>query len=291
MPTHAFRVAALALLFVLLSPVVAAAAQVEILRVDHPDLVLADRKFPLVAEVLNLGEETIRVALYAALYGGPGGPCGGEGSERFRGFIHTRVGLLTLAPGAYGTLAPAGDEPWWMSIPVASTRAREERVEVCVFAADHEATAGRPIQWLDHASVEMRLRAANDPPTVRIEKAEPVEGSPARFRFVAAAQDPDGDAVKVEWDFGRYDATGRARGKGFEAFHTFYPAGRYVVTANASDGFDVASATVAIEAGEDVARPGATDDAPPRPPSLVPVPAAALAVVAVAVASRLARRR
>lgn len=77
--------------------------------------------------------------------------------------------------------------------------------------------------------------ASNRAPTVSIREVQPVgQGIPrvTRFSFAADAADPDGDSVRVAWDFG--DGTSPADGLGVA--HVFNREGNFEVRATATDG-------------------------------------------------------
>ncbi len=93
----------------------------------------------------------------------------------------------------------------------------------------------------DGASVEVTLELTANPPatpinqapTVSIE-ATPVSGdAPLSITFTASAQDPDGDSLSYQWDFG--DGTTLEDAPPTQT-HTYTAAGTYTATVTADDG-------------------------------------------------------
>lgn len=213
-----------------------ASGAVSVREVDVPDRTAADKPFRVSVRLANDGPER-DVHLFGALYADEDGkaPCGPATDPSFRTFTHVAQVTVRLPAGSETTYPPPGDA--WLHRYGSQHAGVSPRVEeLCVFVA--EASGGPVIEYEAYGTAPLSVRARNAPPqpSFDVEPASPIVSVPAGFR--AEAEDADGDPVTFTWDFGRFDAGGRATAEGAEATHAFYPAGDYVVTLSASDGID-----------------------------------------------------
>lgn len=253
---------------------------VEEIRV--PERTAAGKPFDVHVRLANDGPAR-EVHLFGALYAREEGkaPCGPTTDSSFRTFTHVVQVTVTLPADGVLEHPPAG-ERWLHRYDPADAGMTPTDDEFCVFVA--AATGGPVIQYDAYGTTRLSVRARNAPPqpSFAFDPARPE--STQAVRFTATAADADDDPVAFAWDFGRFDAGGRATAEGAEVTHAFYPEGDYVVTLTASDGIDSVplTRTVTVHAlganGEDGRRDGLG----------IPVPAW-LVLLAVVMIARLRR--
>lgn len=261
-------------------------ADVDLLDVALPELVVADVPFEVELRVANRLDEAATPQVYAVLYDGEGGPCGSQASPRWRGLVSRSPGVaqVPLAPGETRTYPdPARGEgvaprnAWlWRVDPAWTPEAGA--YEVCVFAARD---AGDVVH-LDVLETRLNVRPTNEPPAADFAWTPAAANATTPMTFTAMGADADGDPVTFRWDLGHLTAAGRATAEGPSVTHRFWPAGFYDVTLVASDGFATTTVTKRVEV--------LPEEVPtPTPPERND--AGALGVVAVGVALGLAARR
>lgn len=260
-------------------PVAAAAITVE--EVVVPERTAAGKPFGVEVRLHNDGPAR-SVHLFGALYAdGPGSPeCGPTSDPSFRTFTH--VVQETIEVPAEGELVhPPPGERWLHRYEAQHAGAEPSDAQLCVFVA--EARSGPVIQYEAYGVQTLSVRARNAPPQPSFTFEPTRPGSTEEVRFRAEAEDADGDPVAFSWDFGRFDASGRARAEGPTATHAFYPEGEYVVTLTASDGIDDVPLARTLAVGPAREASGDEDRG-------LPLPAVWL-VLALCVGALAARRR
>lgn len=250
------RPALVLLALLVLAPHASAQAGVRILDAEVPERTLAGLPFEARVTLRNDGESR-NVTMLAALYRWEEGkePCGPANGPHFRTFTHLMQESIRLEEGA--TLVyPEVGERWLQRYAREHVAPGDERAELCFFVARQASTA--TIQYEAFHSVPLVTRGENTPPVARFEAPAFIEAAqPARFQ--ASGEDADGDAVSFRWDFGHLNASGRAVAEGPSPVHRFYPAGSYVVTLIASDGFEETRVQETVEVAPAGSAPVATE--------------------------------
>ena len=251
----------------------------DITGVSPPERTMAGKPFHAAVTLVHRGAEARSVVLLAALYDPDAAPCGPATEPGFRQFTHLVQERITLQPGERRTVGG-----WAQSYRAENAPARPGVAEWCVFVAEDE---GQRLEYLDHQSAPLPVRAVNALPTADFSwrPARPAEAEDVWFE--ARGEDADGDPVTFRWDFGHANASGRQEVEGASPTHFFYPAGRYAVTLVASDGLEETRVTREVEVvarGQAAPPPDRGDDAPL--PLILP-----LAALAAAALARGPRRR
>lgn len=260
----------------------AAAAPVEFVDVDHPDLVVYNRTYGVNATLRNTGDEAVDVRLFSALYEPEeDAPCGPASGDDYHGAISRDVPLEVPAGG---TASYPGDRPvpWWHRVNASNDVSEGGTYEVCTFAYDPQGTDAE--ERFEAVSVRnVTLRMTNEAPDGEA-TAEPEAGTTETvFSFEASASDPEGDPISYRWDFSDFTAEGRATAEGPTATHEFYPPGRYTVNLTLSDGWDQRVVQVEIDVYP--------EDDPPGPLGGIPGPGAVAGLAALAAAGWVRSRR
>lgn len=226
-------------------------AAVTVEEIVVPERTAAGKAFDVVVRLQNVGPAR-DVHLFGALYAPVDGkaPCGPTTDPSFRTFTHV-VQVTIALPADAEVVHPPEGERWLHAYDPKDAPATPADHELCVFVA--AATGGPVIQYEAYGVATLSVRARNAPPqpAFRVETPTPTVSRPVTF--VAEAVDSDDDPVTYTWDFGRFDATGRARAEGERVTHAFYPEGEYTVTLTATDGIDAVplARTIVISAAGD----------------------------------------
>ena len=287
--TRASTACAAVLLLALVLSLPTAAAAVTVQQVEVPERTAAAKPFEVRVRLANEGPAR-SVHLFGALYDAAEGkaPCGQTTDPSFRTFTHLVQETIRL-PADGEIEHPAEGGRWLHRYGVEDADATPADAEFCVFVA--EASGGPVIRYEAYGTTLLSVRAQNAPPqpTFTFEPRAPAVREDVRF--VASAVDADGDPVTFRWDFGRFDASGRAVGEGETATHAFYPEGSYAVTLTASDGIDAmpASRTLQVVAAPDGASQPPGDEGEPARGTPLVAALAGCALVAAALARRGAR--
>lgn len=256
-----------------------ASAAVTVSHIEVPPRTAAGKPFG-VSVVLDNDGPARDVHLFGALYTRDDGqaPCGPATGGSFRTFTHIVQETVHLAANAE-TTHPREGQRWLHRYETEHAGASPSDEEFCVFVA--AATGGPVIQYEAYAATLLSVRARNaaPQPSFSVDPVRPEVGRDAMFR--ATAVDADGDPISFAWDFGRFDASGRAVGEGETASHAFYPEGDHVVTLTASDGID----SVPLARTITVMPASAEEDGRSS------IPSASWLVFASAVVAHLLRRR
>lgn len=236
---------------------------------DAPERTQAGLPFDAEVTLQNKGPAR-DVDLFAALYAPGGAACGPATDPSFRAFTHLVQVRVRLDAGATHV-----ERAWRQQYDAADVPRAPSTMEWCVFVGEDR--AGR-IEYFDHQAIPLATRGANARPVASFTWSPASPAALDDARFVADASDADGDPLSYRWDFGRFDAGGRATGEGEEAAHAFYPEGRYVVTLTVTDGLEETTVANEVTVG------------PEEPPASRGVPhPAALTLLALVLAA--ARRR
>ncbi len=253
-------------------------------EVTGPDVVMPGRDFALGVTVRNTGDANASAGLSAALYQYEAGKvCGPQTDARFKGFIN-RANVVVTAPAKKSvTYPPAGGTPWTMVIP-SSSITEGGRYEVCVFALKGTS----PVEYHDYQTFNLTVRLGNLPPTLDFSWTPQIGNVTTEFVFRAQATDPEGDPLKVTWDFGYSGAKGRARAEGLtarERFFSFSDEPRtYIVTVTATDGFNATVLAKEITVfPENIAASPVTEPSPPGSDDAWSIPSLSSVIVAAAV--------
>ncbi|HLE96558.1 MAG TPA: PKD domain-containing protein [Candidatus Thermoplasmatota archaeon] len=285
-----------AIALALLAPSAAAEGEVvEILSVEVPPLVVAEVPFAANVTFVNHGTERTTAFVYAALYGPGEGQCGSQTSPRWRG-------VVSLSPGVAQVPLEAGEKrrypqegegkapEWvWLWRVNATWTPQAGEYEACVFAEKSLGAGLREArEAYDHESLPLRVRPTNAPPSAEFSWSPLVANATTPIVFEATALDPDGDPVRLMWDFGHSGAAGRARAVGARVEHRFWPEGDFTVTLRAEDPFGAAAVVVKTVRvlPESVPTPVVVED-----PEGTPAVGAVAVVATVALAVSVHRRR
>ena len=113
------------------------------------------------------------------------------------------------------------------------------------------------IEISENLNSDLNLES-NRAPTAKIFVIPGQIGNPSTdFYFYASAQDPDGDTLKVEWEFA---GKNNDRILTSNAIYRFHDAGNYEVKLIVSDGINIAEDTITIEVNDlNIAPPNNTD--------------------------------
>lgn len=267
------QLARVLLVAALLAPSALAAVDLQEARV--PARTLAERPFPVTVRLHNDGP-AMNAYLFAALYRWEEGksPCGPMTDPHFLQATPLVQGVVPLSEGETRVWPDEG-EAWEHRYARGKVDQDDARNELCVFVA--RAPQGREIQYEDYVSVPLTTRGVNSPPrgdwTMRPGTPRAAEDA----TFEAEGEDDDGDALAFSWDFGHFNASGRARAEGARVTHFFYPDADYTVTMTVSDGFDatpVARAVHVAPADAAAAEPPPLSGDEPLVEQPIPFPAA-----------------
>lgn len=259
-----------------------AAGAIQVASVDHPDMVVYNRTYPVNATVENTGDEDERVRLFSALYTPDGSPCGPASGDDYHGTVSMRDVPLDVPAGGTATYPGEGDIPWWHLVNETNDVNQGGTYQVCTFAHDPQGTTAED-RFHDAEAFEVTLRMTNEAPDGSV-SVDPEQGTiETVFRFEATASDPEDDPVTYAWDFDDFTAGGAATARGPTATHEFYPEGRYHVELTLSDGWDER----VLEVPVDVYPPGEL----PGEGFGVPGPGLAAALTAGVLASAARRGR
>lgn len=260
------------LLLTLALPLVSAQGEVvDIVRVETPARTMAEQPFSANVTVQNRGGP-VTLDLLAALYSPGATDCGPATDPSFRGFTHLVQERLDLAPGETRVIAD-----WRNAYGQERVEAKPREMTWCVFAARSDGTR---LDYLDVEVVALSARGENARPTASFSWSPERPRVAEDVRFVARGQDADGDPVTFAWDFGRFDASGRARAEGEVATHAFYPEGTYTVTLTASDGLETMTMGQVLDVATGAAAPPEDEERPTPAPLALTLAAVASASLA-----------
>lgn len=235
---------------------------VDVSGVVVPERTVGGFAFPVSLTLRNQGGGPIDVELMAALYLPPvpgDSSCGSVEGGRFLRFTHLVQPHLTLAAGE--TREYPGDSEWRHRYDASDASAGAKAYELCVFAI--EARHEERITYLDYEAVPLQARPSNAQPAGDFVFEPAAPGATETVAFTATGSDEDGDPLAYRWDFGFFNASGRAVAQGAEATARFYPQGEYVVTLTVDDGFEPLVVRKTIAVGPE----------PPAPATLTPTSA------------------